>query len=206
MNTIGKILKDARQSKNITFSKLESITKIKKDFLIKIEKEDWNNLPEFAVVSGFVKNIANSLELPIDSTNAVLRRDYPPKKLAINPKPDISQKLTWSPKLTFAIGVITLVLLVLTYLGIEYQKFTKSPELVINSPKESEVLNQNTVKISGRTTTDAVVTVNNQPITLDQDGGFDTLLEVTKDTDKLLFKAVSRSGKVTEKTVDISVE
>lgn len=206
MNTIGKILKDARQSKNITFSKLESITKIKKDFLIKIEKEDWNNLPEFAVVSGFVKNIANSLELPIDSTNAVLRRDYPPKKLAINPKPDISQKLTWSPKLTFAIGVITLVLLVLTYLGIEYQKFTKSPELVINSPKESEVVNQNTVKISGRTTTDAVVTVNNQPITLDQDGGFDTLLEVTKDTDKLLFKAVSRSGKVTEKTVDISVE
>ncbi len=206
MNTIGKILKDARQSKNITFSKLESITKIKKDFLIKIENEDWNNLPEFAVVSGFVKNIANSLELPIDSTNAVLRRDYPPKKLAINPKPDISQKLTWSPKLTFAIGVITLVLLVLTYLGIEYQKFTKSPELVINSPKESEVINQNTVKISGRTTTDAVVTVNNQPITLDQDGGFDTLLEVTKDTDKLLFKAVSRSGKVTEKTVDISVE
>lgn len=206
MNTIGKILKDARQSKNITFSKLESITKIKKDFLIKIENEDWNNLPEFAVVSGFVKNIANSLELSIDNTNAVLRRDYPPKKLAINPKPDISQKLTWSPKLTFAIGVITLVLLVLTYLGIEYQKFTKSPELVINSPKESEVVNQNTVKISGRTTTDAVVTVNNQPITLDQDGGFDTLLEVTKDTDKLLFKAVSRSGKVTEKTVDISVE
>jgi len=154
----------------------------------------------------FVKNIANSLELSIDNTNAVLRRDYPPKKLAINPKPDISQKLTWSPKLTFAIGVITLVLLVLTYLGIEYQKFTKSPELVINSPKESEVVNQNTVKISGRTTTDAVVTVNNQPITLDQDGGFDTLLEVTKDTDKLLFKAVSRSGKVTEKTVDISVE
>lgn len=206
MNTIGKILKDARQSKNITFSKLESITKIKKDFLIKIENEDWNNLPEFAVVSGFVKNIANSLELSIDNTNAVLRRDYPPKKLAINPKPDISQKLTWSPKLTFAIGVITLVLLVLTYLGIEYQKFTKSPELVINSPKESEVVNQNTVKISGRTTTDAVVTVNNQPITLDQDGGFDTLLEVTKDTDKLLFKAVSRSGKVTEKTIDISVE
>lgn len=206
MNTIGKILKDARESKNITLMDLENTTKIKKDFISKIEKEDWNNLPEFPVVSGFVKNIANSLDLSVDNVNATLRRDYPPKKLRINPKPDINNKFTWSPKLTFAIGVSVLVLVVLGYLGLQYKKFITPPELTVNSPKQNEIITQNKIKVSGKTTTDVSLTVNNQPITLDQDGAFITIIEITKETKNLVFKATSRSGKVTEKSIDISVE
>jgi cytoskeletal protein RodZ len=53
MNTVGQILKDARLTQKISLSDLEKITKIKKEFLVKLENEDWNNLPEFPVVSGF---------------------------------------------------------------------------------------------------------------------------------------------------------
>lgn len=206
MNTVGQILKESRLNQSISLSDLEKITKIKKDFISKIEKEDWNNLPEFPVVSGFVKNIANSLDLSVDNVNAILRRDYPPKKLRINPKPDVVNKFTWSPKLTFAIGVSVLVLIVLVYLGIQYKKFITPPELTINSPKQSEIVNQNKVKVSGKTTTDVSLTINNQPITLDQDGAFMTEIEITKETKNLIFKAISRSGKVTEKNVSITVE
>ncbi len=206
MNTVGQILKEARLNQSVSLSDLEKTTKIKKDFIIKIENEDWENLPEFPVVSGFVKNIANALDLSVDNVNATLRRDYPPKKLRINPKPDISSKFTWSPKLTFAIGVSFLVLIVLGYLGIQYRKFSTPPDLSISSPKQNEITTQNKIKVSGKTTTDAIVTVNNQPITLDQDGAFSTDLEITKETKNLTFKAISRSGKVTEKTVDIKVE
>ncbi len=206
MNTIGEIIKNARVNKNIGLNELENLTKIKKNFLVSIENNDWENLPEFAVVSGFVKNIASALNINIDNANAVLRRDYPPKKLSINPKPDVVNKFSWSPKFAFSIGVAFLIFLVLGYLGLEYMKFIKAPELTINSPKENEVLTQNAVKISGKTTTDAVVTVNNQPITLDQDGNFVTELEIDKNTKELKFKAVSRSGKVTEKIINIKVE
>jgi len=206
MNTVGKILKEARINQGVTLSNLEDTTKIKKDFIIKIEDEDWDNLPEFPVVSGFVKNIANALDLSVDNVNAILRRDYPPKKLRINPKPDISSKFVWSPKLTFAIGVSALALIVLGYLGIQYKKFATPPELLINSPRENQIFVGNTVKVSGMTTTDVVLTINNQPITLDQDGAFATDLEITKETKTLTFKAVSRSGKVTEKSINISVE
>ena len=206
MNTVGQILKEARLNQSVSLSDLEKTTKIKKDFIIKIENEDWEHLPEFPVVSGFVKNIANALDLSVDNVNAILRRDYPPKKLRINPKPDISSKFTWSPKLTFAIGVSFLVLIVLGYLGIQYRKFSTPPDLMISSPKQNEITTQNKIKVSGKTTTDAIVTVNNQPITLDQDGAFITEIEITKETKNLVFKAISRSGKVTEKNVSIAVE
>jgi cytoskeletal protein RodZ len=206
MNTIGQILKASRVEQNIPLSLLENSTKIKKDFIIKIENEDWDNLPEFPVVSGFVKNIASALGLSVNNINAVLRRDYPPKKLRINPKPDIQNKFMWSPKLTFGVGISVLVLIVLSYLGFEYKKFMTAPDLGIIKPIENEVILKNSVKIEGKTTTDVSLTVNNQPITLDQDGGFLTEIDIAKDTKSLIFKAVSRSGKVTEKIINIKVE
>lgn len=206
MNTVGQILKEARLKKGISLIKLENLTKIKRDFISKIEKEDWNNLPEFPVVSGFVKNLGSALDLSVNNINAILRRDYPPKKLTINPKPDVQNKFTWSPKLTFAVGVGILIMSVLGYLGFEYSKFTRPPEIEIISPKNQEVFVENKIKVSGKTTTDVSLTVNNQPITLDQDGGFSVELEITKDTKELKFKAISRSGKITEKSVNITVE
>jgi cytoskeletal protein RodZ len=206
MNTVGKILKEARLSKNISLSSLENLTKIKKEFIQKIEEEDWNNLPEFPVVSGFAKNIASTLELSENNLNAVLRRDYPPKKLTINPKPDIQNKFFWSPKITFGVGVAIIIIAVLAYLGVEYQKFLKPPELVVTSPKVNESVFNNKVKVSGETTTDVSLMVNNQPISLDQDGMFITEIAVTKDTKELKFVATSRSGKTTEKVININVE
>lgn len=206
MNTIGQMLKEARVKKNISLIKLENLTKIKRDFILKVEKNDWDNLPEFPVVSGFVKNLANVLGISSETANAILKRDYPPKKLAINPNPDVGGKFFWSPKLTFAIGIGILLVLVLGYLGIEYTKFIKPPELIINKPIENEQVLQTKVKIEGKTTTDAILTVNNQPIILDQDGKFVTEIEITKDTKELKFVSISRSGKKTEIVRKITVE
>ncbi|MEK7100370.1 MAG: helix-turn-helix domain-containing protein [Patescibacteria group bacterium] len=197
MNTVGQILKEARLKKGISLIKLENLTKIKRDFILKIEKEDWNNLPEFPVVSGFIKNLGSALDLSVNNINATLRRDYPPKKLTINPKPDVQGKFTWSPKLTFAVGVGILIMSVLGYLGFEYSKFMRPPELIISNPKENQQVLQGNLTVEGKTSTDVILTVNNQLITLDQDGNFKTKIEISMETKSLIFKAVSRSGKET---------
>lgn len=206
MVTVGEILKEARLKKKLSLSNLEKETKIKKEFIDLIENNLWDKLPDYPVVSGFVKNIAVFLDVPAETANAILRRDYLPKKLYINPKPDIESKFYWSPKLTFITGISLLTLLVLSYLGFEYLKFIKPPELEIYNPKNNEIVLENIVKITGKTTTDVILTVNNQPILLDQEGKFQTEVEITKDTSSLLFKAISRSGKITEKKVEINVE
>lgn len=206
MNTVGQILKEARLKKKISVANLAKTTKIKKEFIILIENNAWDKLPEFPVVSGFVKNLSVSLNIPVNSTNAVLRRDYPPKKLFINPKPDVDSKFRWSPKLTFVVGITAIFLVVVMYLSFEYMKFVRPPELSILMPKENEIVLQSKVKISGKTTTDSVVTVNNQPVLLDQDGNFETEIDILKETKELIFKAVSRSGKVTEIIRKIKVE
>ena len=110
MRTVGKFIKEARVKKRHSRVGLEKVTKIKREFIKAIEEENWEKLPEFPVVAGFVKNIVGVLKIDQKQAVALLRRDYPPKKLAINPKPYVSDRFTWSPRLTFlaAVAVVSL--------------------------------------------------------------------------------------------------
>ena len=197
MKTIGKILRDARTEKRYSTVRLENLTRIKKDFIEAIEREDWNSLPPFPTVLGFVKSLASSLSLPERNVVAVLKRDYPPKKLNINPKPDIGNKFVWSPKLTFLVGVGVIVLIIFGYLLFQYVRFISPPHLTVISPRPDQVITQNTILVTGTTDTDVKITVNNQPVSVNEDGSFSVNLDVAKNTTEIDIAATSRSGKST---------
>lgn len=195
MRTIGEVLKEARVRKKYSRVKLENKTKIKKDFIEAIEKENWEVLPEYPVVAGFVRSIADVLKIDRKQTLAKLRRDYPPKKLRINPKPDVSDKFTWSPKLTFLTGVVVVSLLVLSYLGLQYRGFITPPPLTVEKPKEGEIITQRQLEVMGATDPEAIVRVNNQPILVEESGEFTAKIEIYGGTYEIEIKAISRSGK-----------
>lgn len=197
MNTVGGLLKDARVKKRYSLARLESETKIKKDFIRAVEEEDWQALPDYPVVVGFVKNIANYLGLKEMSAVALLRRDYPPQKLSINPKPDVSKQLFWSPKMTFLVGVGVVIAVILGYLGFQYAGFVSPPPLSLSQPQEGQVVGSASVTVSGKTNPEATVKANNQPILVNEDGTFTGEVEIFKGTSEIVVSATSRSGKET---------
>jgi cytoskeletal protein RodZ len=57
MRSIGQVLKEARVKRKLSRGQLAEKTKIKKEFIVAIEKESWEDLPELPVVCGFLKKI-----------------------------------------------------------------------------------------------------------------------------------------------------
>jgi cytoskeletal protein RodZ len=206
MKTIGNILKDARVSKSYSLYHVEDVTKIKAGFIDAIEKEKWEDLPTFPTVLGFVKSLAGTLSVDEKFATAVLKRDYPPKKLRIAPKPDVGKKFVWSPKLTFTLGVSAILLTLFGYLIFQYIHFISPPRLSVDSPKESQVVMGSSVAVFGSTDTDAKITVNNQPVLISDDGKFSVSLDVVKTTREIVVSASSRSGKVTTVSRKITVQ
>ncbi|HKB88209.1 MAG TPA: helix-turn-helix domain-containing protein [Patescibacteria group bacterium] len=206
MNTIGQIIKSARVTKSYSQIHVEGMTKIKSNFIDSIEKENWDELPPFPTVLGFVKSISMALEVDPKLAVAVLKRDYPPKKLSIVPKPDVSRKFVWSPKLTFVLGVSLVLISLFGYLGFQYVRFTSPPSLTVESPKENQTVSGSSVVVFGTTDSDAKIVINNQPITVNDDGKFSYTIEVTKETKEVTIVASSRSGKVTIISRKIKVE
>jgi len=197
---------DARARKRFSLKKLEEITKIKSVFIEAIEKERWQALPAFPTVLGFVKSISAPLGLNEKMTIAVLKRDYPPRKLNINPKPDAVSRFSWSPKLTFAVGIVLVVIAILGYLGFQYTRFLSPPDLTIDSPKENQIVTGSSVLVFGSTDSDAKITVDDQPVLVDQDGKFSVSIGVSNTTKEIVIDAISRSGKERVISRKITVE
>jgi transcriptional regulator with XRE-family HTH domain len=204
MKTIGQVLENARKEKKISLQELEETTKIKESFIESIEKEKWDDLPPFPTVLGFVKSISSALGIDEKMAVAVFKRDYPPKKLSINRKPDLSEKPSWNPKQAFILGISILIILILGYLGFQYKRFVSPPMLSVQSPVEGQVVNTGSVLVFGSTDTDAKITVNNQPVLVGDDGKFTVNIEVSAETKEITVTAQSRSGKVT--TVSRKIE
>jgi len=197
MKTIGIFLKEARVKKRFSQEKIANETKIKKEFIISIEKENWEALPEYPVVIGFVKKISKYLKLDERQAVAFLRRDYPPRVLPVNPKPDVAKKFMWSPKLTFIVRIAMIAATVLGYLAFQYSSFVSPPKLIVDEPREEQVVKQNTLIVSGKTDQDATMKINNQPTLVEEDGSYKAEIEIFEGTEEIVVRAVSRSGKET---------
>src|SRR3989339_313378 len=169
MKTVGDILKLARLKKRYSLKNVEGETKIKKEFIEAIENGNWTVLPDFPVVSGFVKNLASYLEVDVKTAYAILKRDYPPQKLSINPKPDVGGKFTWTPKYTFLVGILIVVLTLLGYLGFQFVKFNSPPTLEVAKPQNNFITTSNKTDVSGKTDSDATVKINNQLVLVNDD-------------------------------------
>lgn len=197
MKKVGEIIKETRFKKKLSRKKLESKTKIKEEFIEALEDSKWESLPEYPVVFGFVKNIADSLGLDKTNLTALLRRDYPPKDLKVNPNPELKEKFKWGPKTTFATAVVLVVLLISVYLGMSYLNFIRPPFLELYEPEENQSVEKNTLIVKGITNPEAFIEVNNQPVLVDEEGNFETEIEVFEGTEEIVVIAKSRSGKET---------
>lgn len=206
MKKIGEIIRDARKGKKYSCKDLEKITKIKSEFITAIEMGNWQNLPTFPTVLGFVKSLSGVLNLDERMAVAVLKRDYPPRKMDINPKPGITEKPAWNPKTTFLLGIVLVVVLILGYLGVQYVNFISPPKIRVESPVEGQMIVGNKVLVFGTTELDAKVTVDNQPVLVDESGKFLTELEVSSSATKIVIKASTRSGKETIVERSIKIE
>ncbi len=204
MKSIGEIFKESRKAKNITVNDVARSTKIKTSFVQLIEEGGWNNLPNYSVLSGFIKNIASYLELDVAKSHAIFKRDYLPQKPYINPRKDVSKKFIWNPKFTFVLLSGLLFVVITGYLIFQYRKSTSPPELIVNSPTQGQVVKAGSVVVSGTVTSDATVTANNQPIIVN-DGYFEGKVFVTMKTTQIEVVAKTRTGNKTSVTHMIEV-
>lgn len=197
MKTIGEYIKQNRLKKRISRKKLQEMTKIRSEFIENIENGNWSKLPEGPVVLGFIKNISKSLNIDTKHATALFRRDYREKELRINPKPDLLKRFSWSPKTTF-IAVLSVILVAISaYLAYQYYMFISPPELVVDVPSEGQVVEENILTVSGKTDPESLVSVNEQPFIIEEDGTFSSEIEISMSTNTITVKSVSRSGKET---------
>lgn len=105
-----------------------------------------------------------------------------------------------------AIPLFVLLLIVGVAVGVvNFQKMKKDPELTLDQPAEGAIIQEEGVKIMGKTDNSKnKVTVNQVEVPVSKDGSFESDFKLSEGENIITVETVSGSGRATSKTVNIS--
>ena len=202
MNTVGGMLRDARNGRKLTLQDVEQGTKIRLKFLEAIENNDFSIMPSLSYAKGFVKNYSEFLGLNSTTMLAFFRRqttDVP--KSSLLPKgmeePLNRSRFQLTPGRFVTIIVGVLIVLFLAYLGFQYWTLQQAPALSLDLPANQSVVSEKRIEVLGSTDSDATVTVNGVSVLVRGDGKFFDQVVLEPGVNKITVMATSRLGKTT---------
>jgi cytoskeleton protein RodZ len=203
MKTVGQILKKNRQEKGVSLAEIEKATKIRLGNLRALEEDEYEKLPSLTSARGFIKNYAEFLGLSSTSLLAIFRRDFTQDKRGrvipqIALKPLDKPFLSWSPRLTIILLAAGFFSLFFGYLLYQYFSLINPPRLTLTAPLPEEQVTGETIEVVGKTSADAVVTVNGQIVNLSEEGEFRYQLKLASGRNTIVVEAVNKQGKKSE--------
>lgn len=185
-------------------------TKIPVKYIEMIEDGKYEKLPPDVYVRGFLNAYARFLAIDPKKIISLYQRE---KDINSNlngeeKKPSKKKKklprFVITPHIIIAVFVAVIILGGFSYLYSQIGRFAAVPRLIISSPAENESISGNFVTISGFTDEDAKLTINNQPIMVNDKGEFKEDILLQSGVNTITVTAVNRFNKEVSKTVNIN--
>jgi cytoskeletal protein RodZ len=208
MKTVGQILKDAREKKNISLEEAEKATKIRKKILSALETSDWKNLPSPTFVKGLLKNYGSFLKLDTRSLLAFFRREYeePKTQKSLLVSRIKSSKFRFTPQIITTVVFVAIIITAGIYLFSQYRSFTAAPLLEVTEPSNNIKEESMDVNVVGKTYPDATLKINGQQVQLSPGGTFSVAVSLVEGINTIVITAENRFGKLSTEKRTVVVE
>lgn len=207
--TLGAKLKKARIRRKISLEQAEIDTKIRGKFIVALEGDNWRELPADAYTKGFVLRYAKYLGLLEDKIFAQYKKEkdmrFSQERDHILPLKSVGEvKFIITPRLMIPVLVGTFLIAVFGYIIYQVYGFAAAPELMVMSPNDNAVFEQDVIEIKGITDQNAKVYVNKDQIQVSSDGKFVAEYKLQKGVNVIEVKSQGKTDK--EKALTYTVE
>ncbi len=206
--TIGEILQDERLFHRLSVEELAKRTRIRPEYLVALEKNEFEQLPAAAFVKGYIKTYATVFGFDPQPLLGILRRDFKESaKGKLVPrefiKPVLKKRQLWTPITGFMLAISAIFLTLLLYVVVQWYRLNQPPRLAVSTPVENAFV-ASQVEVIGQTEPEVTVSVNNQPVALQTDGSFQTEIFLPREgIASVTVEARDRKGKssIVQRTV-----
>lgn len=189
----SSLLKNTRLDKEWELSEISKKIKVPVKYLEAIENEIIGCFPQEPYCSLIIKDYADYLGLNGTDVVALFRRDFDQQRKTKNKN---SLFFSFTPKFTFTVSLLLVVLFFFVYLTSEYIKFHQPPKLEVIWPLEATV-SSSMVEISGITDPESTVRINDDLILVDINGNFQKKINLTSGENNIIIESTSPNGKQT---------
>lgn len=208
--TLGEQLKNIRSTGRITLSEVSRETKIPVKYLEMIEEGKYEKLPPDVYVKGFLKGYAEFLGADPKKMINLYQRERDIKsnlsgddKKSAPVKASKPARFVVTPRIVIASVVALVVLGGFFYIYRQIGRFAAVPRLVVTEPSDGENIEGNSIEIAGFTDKDAKLTINEQPIVVNDSGEFKENILLQKGINAITISSTNRFEKSTSETFNI---
>ncbi len=209
---LGEILKTARKKKELTLEQAEEETKVRARYLEALEAGRFDDLPESVYAIGFLAKYAEFLGLQKENLITQFNHERGQSRSGSHPNRLLVERRIKEPFFQITprfimIAVIVVVLAgILGYIGYSVRNLTSPPNLEIASPSSDQIINSDTVEIVGKTDEGTTVTINNQPVYIDDKGNFRQEVKLSPGLNSFEILAINGLKKENIKVIKVLAE
>ena len=209
--TLGEKLKKIRSERRISLTDIARFTKIQLKYLENIEEGLYEKLPSDVYVRGFLKSYAKFLGVNGESLIRLYQKERGIKRsLDKNgnnyiKQPEFLNISPWvfGPKTMIFFSLAILILAGFFYVYKELGSFANNPKLVILAPEPNATTANDFIAVEGKVEKDTKLFINDQPVIIDDEGGFKENITLQAGTNFINVRCLNRFGKETLETLTV---
>lgn len=201
--TIGEVLKEERTAHHISLEQLAKKTRIRQEYLAALEENQFDKLPAATFVKGYIKTYARVFGFEHEPLLALLRRDFKESaKGKLVPrefiKPVLKKRRSITSITLVMVALSGLFISLISYVGMQWYQLQRPPFLEVTQPVDQAQVAARVV-VEGQTVSEALVSVNEQPVALQPDGSFSAELVLpTEGITTITISSTDRRGKTSK--------
>ena len=200
VQTLGEKLKRARKRKSVDLIEAELETKVRAKYLEALENEDFDLLPNDIYVKGFLTTYAQYLNLDSDKILNLYQQQKSKGEVEESEtftigKVDRRKALVVTPKLVIICLGVIFCLSACVYIAFQVISFASVPKLVISSPSEDMVVEEEMVKVSGVTDVGVDILVNSETVSVNLSGNFEQEVKLQNGLNTIAISAKNKAKK-----------
>jgi cytoskeletal protein RodZ len=208
---LGEKLKKIREKSGVSLVEIATQTKIKKEYLEKIEKGDYDKLPFDVYVKGFLRSYARYLNLDPEKVVNQFNKEvgirdnikkYRKKEDSTESRFNFPS-LIITPKIVSIFLSVLIILIGFSYFYFEVDNFSKEPSLIVETPFPNMIIEDSLVEVAGKTDFENKILINNEVVFVDSEGRFKEKVGLQKGVNEITIEAVNKFGKNTQKKINL---
>lgn len=203
--TAGEQLFLARKKQNLKLKKISKKINISVEYLNFLENGNFDKLPEGIYREKILKKYSHFLGLDSDKVVEIFTKEKninsSPEKKIPNINKIKSRNFLIFPKLIKNLLVVFVILVCFSYLAFYLNNVVSPPKLVINSPENNNlILDKKQIIVSGKTSPEANVYINNKNVLKDNLGNFKQNINLKQGINTIIISAQKKYSK--QKTIE----
>jgi len=200
--SLGSYLKELREKKGIKLEEISKETKILKEVLEKIERNEFSKLPP-VYLKGIIRKYTQALGIPKDEAENLIGQlsietdDNQKKnsKISSSKEKKLVKKIERREKIFSLLIKLLIFIPLILYLGYELSLFILPAEIILVD--KSDFSNVNKVIIKGKVIRAKSFSLNGKEINLSPQGNFEEIITLQPGNNQIELKAINPLGKET---------